>query len=111
MHHAVIRRPLSRLFYFDVFYSCHIPFGLFFYQVIEAAIESGVDDVEVVEGDDEGTSWVLTTPKDLMTLAGMVWYSQSFMDVVADAGAAGAAASYCCCCRHCFFMLNPVWLF
>lgn len=39
-------------------------------QVIEAAIESGVEDVEVVEGDDEGTSWVLTTPKDLMTLAG-----------------------------------------
>lgn len=40
-------------------------------QVIEAAIESGVDDVEVVEGDDEGTSWILTTPKDLMTLAGL----------------------------------------
>lgn len=38
-------------------------------QVIEAAIEAGVDDVEVVEGDDEGTSWVLTQPKDLMTLA------------------------------------------
>lgn len=29
-----------------------------------------MDDVEVVEGDDEGTSWVLTQPKDLMTLAG-----------------------------------------
>lgn len=26
--------------------------------------------MEVVEGDDEGTSWVLTQPKDLMTLAG-----------------------------------------
>ncbi|CAM9831759.1 unnamed protein product [Ectocarpus fasciculatus] len=39
-------------------------------QVIEAAIESGVDDVEVVEGDHEGTSWILTTPKDLMTLTG-----------------------------------------
>ncbi|CAN0139647.1 unnamed protein product [Laminaria digitata] len=38
-------------------------------QVIEAAIEAEVDDVEVVEGDDEGTSWVLTQPKDLMTLA------------------------------------------
>ncbi|CAN0483506.1 unnamed protein product, partial [Hapterophycus canaliculatus] len=37
-------------------------------QVIEAAIEAGVDDVEVVEGDEEGTSWILTTPKDLMTL-------------------------------------------
>ncbi|CAN0059960.1 unnamed protein product [Ectocarpus sp. 6 AP-2014] len=39
-------------------------------QVIEAAIEAGVDDVEVVEGDHEGTSWILTTPKDLMTLTG-----------------------------------------
>ncbi|CAB1111008.1 unnamed protein product [Ectocarpus sp. CCAP 1310/34] len=39
-------------------------------QVIEAAIESGVDDVEVVEGDHEGTSWILTSPKDLMTLTG-----------------------------------------
>lgn len=46
----------------------------FFAQVIEAAIESGVEDVEVVEGDDEGTSWVLTTPKDLMTLAGDVLF-------------------------------------
>lgn len=39
-------------------------------QVIEAAIEADIDDVEVVEGDEEGTSWILTTPKDLMTLAG-----------------------------------------
>ncbi|CAM9443576.1 unnamed protein product [Ectocarpus sp. 4 AP-2014] len=39
-------------------------------QVIEAAIEAGVEDVEVVEGDHEGTSWILTTPKDLMTLTG-----------------------------------------
>lgn len=39
-------------------------------QVIEAAIESGVEDVEVVEGDHEGTTWILTTPKDLMTLTG-----------------------------------------
>lgn len=39
-------------------------------QAIEAAIEAEVDDVEVVEGDDEGTTWVLTQPKDLMHLAG-----------------------------------------
>lgn len=39
-------------------------------KVIEAAIEAGVDDVEVVEGETEGTSWVLTEPKDLTALAG-----------------------------------------
>lgn len=39
-------------------------------QVIEAAIETGVEEVEVVEGDDEGTSWVLTDPKDVSHLAG-----------------------------------------
>lgn len=39
-------------------------------QVIEAAIEAGVDDVEVVDGDHEGTTWVLTEPKDLSLLAG-----------------------------------------
>lgn len=38
-------------------------------QVIEAAIETGVEEVEVVEGDDEGTSWVLTDPKDVSHLA------------------------------------------
>lgn len=39
-------------------------------QVIEAAIEAGVDDVDVVEGEEEGTTWVLTDPKDLTTLTG-----------------------------------------
>eukprot|EP00611_Tribonema_gayanum_P012848 TRINITY_DN2353_c0_g1_i5.p9 TRINITY_DN2353_c0_g1~~TRINITY_DN2353_c0_g1_i5.p9 ORF type:complete len:118 (+),score=49.87 TRINITY_DN2353_c0_g1_i5:2345-2698(+) len=37
-------------------------------QVIEAAIAADVDDVEVVEGEEEGTSWVLTDPSMLSML-------------------------------------------
>ncbi|CAN0013353.1 unnamed protein product, partial [Phaeothamnion confervicola] len=36
--------------------------------VIEAAITAGVDDVEVVEGDEPGTTWILTAPTELSLL-------------------------------------------
>lgn len=68
MHVRATSPPICGPFHSD--FACL----LFFVQVIEAAIESGVEDVEVVEGDDEGTSWILTTPKDLMTLAGDVLF-------------------------------------
>lgn len=53
-------------------------------QVIEAAIEAGVEDVEVREGDEEGTSWILTDPKDLTHLAGglgLVHFAVSGRDI------------------------------